>query len=175
VILRVDPGTGAILRTWRLTGGDVQSLSVVPGAVWVLQSGTISRLDPATGRVRSKLRFPTFGAGQIAAGDAGVWAALQPPDGPRVLVRVDTRARRVLKTIPAPDASTSTLQTRLAVGEGSVWWNTTSGTIWRIDPKTYGIVRAIRVTPAPAFPPDFTPLGIAAGAGGVWVTVTIGP
>jgi YVTN family beta-propeller protein len=175
VLLRVDPRTGSVLRTVRLTGGDALSIAVGDGAVWVLQTGTISRLDPATGRVTSRLHVPPWEFGQIAVGDAGVWATGQPPNGVKVLVHVDPRGRRLLKTIPAPDASTSTMQTRLAVGESAVWWNTTSGTIWRVDPKTDRIVRAVRVIRPPAFTTDPSPLGIAAGAGAVWVTVTIGP
>jgi serine/threonine protein kinase len=176
VILRVDPATGSVLNTVRLTGGDVQSIAVADGAVWVLQSGTISRLDPTTGTVERRLHLPGWNMGQIAAGDAGVWATMQLPNGPNVLVHVDARARRLLKTIQEPPtSSSSTMLTRLAVGDHAVWWNGSSGAIWRIDPKTSRIVRTIHVTPPAAFPPDFTPLGIAAGAGAVWVTVTIGP
>jgi Protein kinase domain len=176
VILRVDPSTGSILRTVRLTGGDIQSIAVGDGAVWVLQSGTISRLDQTTGRVTRRLRFPLWNVGQIAVGDAGVWATMQPPNGPNVLVHIDAHARRLLKTIPAPLSSSSTLLTRLAVGEDAVWWNGASGTIWRVDPKTARIVRAIPVTRHYAFAAtDFAPLGIATGAGAVWVTVTVGP
>jgi hypothetical protein len=175
VLLRVDPSTGSVLRTVRLAGGDAPSIAVGDGAVWVLQSGAISRLDPATGRVTSKVQLPGWNVGQIAAGDAGVWATMRPPNGPRLLVHVDKRARRILKTIREPTSSTGTFLTRLAVGEGAVWWNTASGTIWRVDSKTYKIVRVIRVTPPPTFPAAFVPFGIATGAGAVWVTVTIGP
>ena len=101
---------------------------------------------------------------------------MQPPDRPNVLVKVDPRARRLLKTIPEPLSSNATLGTRLAVGEDTVWWNGASGSIWRVDPKTARIVRAIPVTRQYAFAAtDFAPLGIATGAGAVWVTVTIGP
>jgi serine/threonine-protein kinase len=176
VILRIDPSTSSVIRTVHLTGGDIQSIAVGDGAAWVLQNGTISRLDPATGRLTNRLRVPGWNVGQIASGGAGVWATMQPPDRPNLLVRVDPRARRLLKTIPEPLSSTGTLSTRLAVGADAVWWNGAGGTIWRIDPKTARIARAIPVTRQYAFAAtDFAPLGIATGAGAVWVTVTVGP
>ncbi len=174
VVLRISQNTAKIVRTLRLTGGDVASIAVGDGAIWVLQSGLISRLD-RTGRIIGQLHFPTWNVGQIAAGDAGVWATMQLPNGPNVLVHVDPRARRLLKTLPEPAASSDTPLTRVALGKHAVWWNGAAGTIWRVDPLTERIVQAIHITPAPAFPPDIAPLGIAAGENAVWTTVTIGP
>jgi hypothetical protein len=175
VILRIDPGTGRV-RTIPLTGNvDVASIAVGDGAVWVLQSGLISRLDPATGRVTRRLRLPAWNVGQIAAGRAGVWATMELPDGENVLAHVDTGRWRLSKLIHEPSVFSDTPLTRLAVGDDAVWWNGNAGTIWRVDPRTGKIVHAIHVTKNPTFPGDSAPLGIAAGAGAVWTTVTIGP
>jgi DNA-binding beta-propeller fold protein YncE len=173
VILRIDPRTGSVLHTEHLRGGDVESIAVGDGAVWALQSGTISRLDPRTGRVTRRLHFPGWNVFQIAAGDTGVWATMQLPSG-NVLMHVDTRPGHAWKPIPEPLASSTTIGTRLAVGDGAVWWNNTSGTIWRVDPRTDEIVRSIRVTRPAVFSGDVAPQGIATGPGSVWVTVTIG-
>jgi len=89
-------------------------------------------------------------------------------------MHVDSRTGRRLKIVRESTAPSATNGTRIAVGKGAVWWNPTYGTIWRLD-RTGKVVRAIRVTPRYAFSGDAAPLGIAAGAGGVWTTVTIGP
>ena len=175
VLLRIEPNTGSVLRVVPLSGSDVQSIAVGDGALWVLQSGTISRLDPRTGRVTRRLRFPGWKVGQIAAGDAGVWATMQLLSGLNVLVHVDEQDWRLSKPIREPTPASTTIGTRLALGDGAVWWSNTSGTIWRVEPATGKIVAAIHVTPRPSFPGDFAPLGIATGAGAVWVTVTVGP
>ena len=176
VLLRIDPGTGLVLRTEHLPGSDIESIAIGDGALWMLQSGAISRLDPRTGKVMDRLRLRGWNVFQIAVGGAGVWATMmQVPNGPYVLVHVDPLARRVLETIPEPSARSNTPGTRLAVGERAVWWNSTAGVIWRVDPVAGKVVRTIRVTRDIAFPGDIAPLGVATGDGAVWTAVTIGP
>jgi streptogramin lyase len=92
-------------------------------------------------------------------------------------VRIDPRTLRVTGSVPAPKVQGSGDQSgALAVGEGAVWWNgANSGTVWRVNPKTQKIDATARITPPLESFSDFLPFGIAAGAGGVWVTVTIAP
>ena len=82
-VSRVDPGTGEQTRTVRLPGGGDEGdgnfsagfpgIAVGAGAVWAINpDGTVSRLDPASGRRVAVVRGPD-GAAAIAAGDAGVW------------------------------------------------------------------------------------------------------
>jgi hypothetical protein len=57
-----------------------------------------------------------------------------------------------------------------------VWWNgANSGLVWRVDPRTRTIASTTRITPPLESFSDFEPIGIAAGEGGVWVTVSVAP
>jgi hypothetical protein len=47
--------------------------------------------------------------------------------------------------------------------------------VLRVDPKSETIVQTVHGRPPRRLQPDFEPLGIAVGAGAVWVTTTIGP
>ena len=50
-----------------------------------------------------------------------------------------------------------------------------AGTVWQVDPRAMTIEATIRLTrPIAAFG-DVEPYGIAAGAGSLWVTVTVAP
>jgi predicted Ser/Thr protein kinase len=175
VVLQIDPATGKVLHTVKIPGAEVRSLSVGEGAVWALQSGTITRLDSATGRIIRRVPLPAYQVGQVAAGDGAVWATLQEPSGGSALARLDLRTFRVSKT-PMPKGQNSATLSRVAVDKGSVWWDgADNGNVWRVDPKTGKIVSAVRVTPGLAATTDILPVSLAAGADGVWVTVGFGP
>jgi glutamine cyclotransferase/predicted Ser/Thr protein kinase len=176
-ILKIDPRTGAVLKTVPLRGSGLASIAVGEGAVWALQSGAISRIDPASVRVTGRISLPEWQVRQIAAGDGAVWSTMVLPNGGNILVRIDPRAMRVTRRIRAPGSQSSLSQTtHLAIGPGAVWWNgTDSGTIWRVDPGTDKIVSTIRVTRPWALSTDVEPLGIAYGDGAVWVTVSYQP
>jgi streptogramin lyase len=175
-VLRVDPTTGKVLAKVPLGGTDIESLAVGERAVWALQSGRITRIDPATNTISGQLNLPAFQVAQIAAGEHGVWATMRDLRGTNVLVWVDPRTLRLKKTIPLPTSSSQSELTHVAVGEDAVWWNgVDAGAIWRLDPRTGNIVSKIPIIPPIQISTETEPLGIAAGAGGVWVTMTIGP
>jgi len=176
-ILKIDPRTGAVLKTVPLPGSGIQSIAVGEGAVWALQSGAISRIDPASGRVTGRISLPEWQVSQIAAGDGAVWSTMALPNGGNILVRIDPRALRVTRRIRTPGSQPSlSPTTHIALGPGAVWWNgTDSGTIWRVDPSTGKIVSTIRVTRRWALSTDVEPLGIAYGGGAVWATVSYQP
>jgi streptogramin lyase/predicted Ser/Thr protein kinase len=184
VILRVSPRTGALLDEVRLAGVVTSSepvrSSVVfgAGAAWgVGADGTLFRVDPATSRITSKRRIAQGPVTALAAGSGAVWAlVLEPARGNRVL-RIDPQTLDVTDTIPAPKAKGAADQSgTLAAGDGALWWNgANSGLVWRLDPRTLKIDSTIRLTPPLQSFSDFQPVGIAAGAGGVWVTVRVAP
>jgi virginiamycin B lyase len=105
----------------------------------------------------------------LATSRGALWAAFQP----YTLLRVDPRTLRITEKVTLQHPSSLGSDWGLAVGEGSVWWNGyLDGTVRRVDPATGKIVATVRVTPA-GFQSDRVPLAIAAGAGGVWVTVMV--
>jgi hypothetical protein len=175
-VLRIDSKTGSVRTATRLKGTDIQSIAFGQGAVWILQSGAITRLDPVTAHVTGRVRLPGYQVAQLVAGNGGVWATMRLEDGANALVRVDPRTLRVRQTVSAPVGPSSSTLTHLAIGAGAVWWSgSDAGTVWRVDPASGRIVATIRVTRALTTFADSVPLGIATGAGAVWVTVTITP
>jgi streptogramin lyase len=185
MLLRISPKTGAVLARVRIpqnaSFGETFSsapIAVGEGAAWAITpDGTLLKIDSATGRVKDKAKLAQGPVTSLATGHGAVWVlVLDPASGNRVL-RIDPLTLRVTATIAAPKLRGSDDQAgALAVGEGAVWWNGgNSGTVWRVDPKTRKIDATVRVTPPLESFSDFVPFGIAAGAGGVWVTVTVAP
>jgi YVTN family beta-propeller protein len=180
----VDPRFDDVKRTVSLNRlfdyEDAAALGA--GSVWTVDSGTVTRLDPETGRIRAQI--PIGGApsssgvstvGGIAVGEGAVWAI-----GSAGIVRIDPATNRVVMTIPISQAApaNSPSPTAVAVGAGSVWvtsrfvvtdtiaaHNSTPkpkpGILSRIDPATNSIVATI--------PVGLDPFGVAVGEGGVWV------
>src|SRR5262249_51634459 len=71
-VLRIDPSTGSVRAATHLKGTDIQSIAVGQGAVWVLQSGAITRLDPITAHATGRVRLPGYQVAQLVAGNGGV-------------------------------------------------------------------------------------------------------
>jgi serine/threonine protein kinase len=182
-VLEVDAKDGSVRRTTPLASDDVQSLSVGEGAVWAIdQGGTLFRLDPISGRVTDKRRLP-ISPGTVESVVAAYGAVWVLANQPAELLRIDPRTLEVTKTISAPEVrSTGTYgggAANLAAGAGSVWWNgTDTGTMWRVDPHSGEIVSTTRITTPideqnpPSLLALFEPLSTAAGADGVWVSVS---
>jgi YVTN family beta-propeller protein len=186
-LLRISRTTGAVLDRVQLPQGQVtsggpnpyyQSVAVGRTAVWTAEGPVVLRIDPATARITGKVRLPGDEVQQVAAGKGGVWAVVYGSGG-NALVQIDPLTLRVKRTIPspiAPGAQNQSEASRVALDSGAVWWiGADSGYVWRVDPRTGKIVSTIRLTPPVDSFGDFEPFGIAAGAGGVWVTVTTPP
>jgi serine/threonine-protein kinase len=183
VLLRVSPETGAVLREVRLRGAvtssdPVQSsVAFGEGAAWAFgPDGTLFRIDAETNRV-TKGRIAQGPVGALAAGLGAVWALVLDPARGNLVLRIDPETLRVTDTIEAPNAKGADDQAgTLAVGEGGVWSNgANSGLVWRIDPETRTGESTIEITPPLESFGDFQPIGVAAGAGGAWVTVSVAP
>jgi hypothetical protein len=184
VVLRVNRRTGDVVEVVKLRSAnvpsgsprDIMAIAAGEGAVWALQGGVVHRLDPSTRRVSGRVKLPTSEATDVEAGDGAVWVTMFAPPRGNVLVRIDPRTLRVTKTTTAPIPYGSSLFSSLALDDGELWWNgADSGTIWRVDPRTGRVASGIRLTPPVEAFLAIQPVGIAAGAGGVWVTVSIQP
>jgi class 3 adenylate cyclase/outer membrane protein assembly factor BamB len=128
-------------------------LTLGRGSVWATDEKGVVELDPTMGRRIRHVDLSFFGTG-LAAGAGFVWV----PNG-----RGDKLWRVNPATGTADDAiSVGNNPAGVAVGEGSVWVASPSGTVLRIDPGSDRVVKTIAV--------GGTPNGIAVGAGKVWVT-----
>lgn len=131
--------------------------------------GTAQRADQASGvadrplhrEVRPVLTAQSrvrSGAEDLATSDGALWVA-----GFQAVCRLDPVTGRVVARIRIPGVANDR---SIAVGDGSIWITsgitTVPGGVYRIDPSTDRVVAIIHV--------GGTVLGIAVGAGGVWVT-----
>ena len=162
-VSRVDPATGEPTRTVRLPGGSDEGggnfnagfpgIAVGAGAVWAINpDGTVSRLDPASGRRVAVVPGPD-GAEAIAAGDVGVWVI----SGVNTISRIDPRTNRMRKPIELG----SNRLFGIAVGGGAVWATSEEGVLWRVEPGQPPIERTIEVGAGVRY--------VAFGDGAVWV------
>jgi len=128
-------------------------------AVWVTsgRDGTITRLDPETGKPLGEPLHPGFGVGGIAIGGRWVWVT-NPLRG--TLLRLDPKTGRVLKSIdvgghPGP----------IALGGGRVWIADEGGRgITAVNSEGGRIYRR-------GLPPQTTNLRLAFGARGLWASI----
>jgi branched-chain amino acid transport system substrate-binding protein len=162
-VMRVDPATGEPTRTERLPGGGEDGggdfnagfpgIAVGADAVWAINpDGTVSRLDPASGRRVAVVRGPDS-MEAIAAGDAGVWVIA----GLNTIARIDPRTNRIRE---ATDLGSNRLF-GIAVGGGAVWATSEEGVLWRVEPGRPPLERTIEVGAGVRF--------VAFGDGAVWV------
>ena len=170
-MLRVDPATGRVLARrplpWWLLGSEGQGLAVGGGFVWVTNAGGahVYRIDFRTGKTRTA-RFGSF-VSRPAFGFGRLWLCSWDGDH-GLMVRVDPRTLRnelERNALPAEEG-------HFAVGFGSLWrQDNPSGTLMRFSPHTGdpdGLIPLIKKRSG-VLPVYVT--SIAAGAGGVWVSI----
>ena len=145
------PGLGPAARE----GG----VTVSADSVWLIidERATLARIDPATGRVRQRIRLPR-GSYNPMFSEGRIWVTRA--DGAEVTV-VDAVTGAVLATVhgrPKPRF--------LTAGAGAVWTlNQGDGSLTRIDAATRTITKTIELG-TPGHGGD-----IAFGAGMVWTTM----
>jgi DNA-binding beta-propeller fold protein YncE len=128
--------------------------------VWVIGSGVIYRVDPATARIVATVPAPGTGKklSDIATGAGAVWVT--STGGHRGVYRIDPRRSRITSFIRLP-----LVPTGIAVAYGRVWaTEPTQGRaiVLRIDPQTNRVSGPpIRIGTGPG--------RIVAGAGALWV------
>ncbi|HET7506749.1 MAG TPA: protein kinase, partial [Solirubrobacterales bacterium] len=128
-------------------------------AVWVTseRDGTITRLDPETGKQLGRPLHPGIGVSGIAIGGRWVWATNSRRGQ---LLRLDPKSGHVLKTIdlggkPGP----------IALGGGRVWVADESGRgVTAVNSEGGRVYRR-------GLPPQTTNLRLAFGAHGLWVSI----
>ena len=150
---RHGPTRAVLTTTFRLPG--IFGLATGGGVAWVTTGNAVLRIDPRTDRARQVLSAPgasltgiAFGAGSLWVEDAAGILRVDPVTG-RIAARIGVRALL------------------MSFGEGALWGlgYLGGGPLVRIDPAT-NAVRAF------ALPAGKT-WGLAAGEGGVWVSVAM--
>jgi Protein kinase domain len=176
LIIQVDQRTGAVLRRTRMpdgsegpgvsaaerraTSGRLDGLAVGGGFVWASarSAGTLYRVDPTSGAVQLRdlgqetLR-PAFGFGRI-------WLCV---DGTMEKIDPDT-----LK--PSRSGTGLGGEREYVPGFGSLWRHDgSSETLMRFDPRTGDLAG---LTPMPTLErQEVLVTSLAAGAGGLWITI----
>ena len=160
---------GAIALAFLFLGGGEPSVSapipvgdpplrlvVGPETVWVTSApdGTLSGIDPETGRVRLRMRIGR-GASGVAIGAGSVWVS-NPRTGS--VLRIDPIARQTVR-IPVGGRPGA-----IVFGGGRVWIADEDGAgVTAINAQGGRVVKR-------GIAPHATPLRLAFGAGAVWVS-----
>ena len=131
-------------------------------AIWVLTTGALVRIDPATNTVTGTVAIG--GAADLyndlAANEAGLWATDWDT---AELVRVDPDALQVVARIPAGLGPKGIL----ATADGVWVADTHDGKVLRVDPATNTVVARITVGPSGNSGPNW----LAIGLGSIWVNI----
>ena len=140
-------------------------MTVADGMLWVLASGTVVRIDPATNTVVGKpLRVPADAAA-IAVGDRTLWVATVAPGDlgtphKDAVTHIDLATGRTVATIKVGRAPLD-----VAATPGAVWVTNSGGggdSVARIDPQTNRLAgRRVRT--------GASPQSLAVGGGSLWV------
>jgi streptogramin lyase len=139
-------------------GGLPTDVTAGPGGVWVAnqRDGTLTRVDPASGKVRGAAVTAVRSVNQVASGDGHVWAV--SADG--TVEGLDARTAQP----PAPPVPLGVDAYDVAVGAGALWVaNGNAGTLVRVP-----INGAVLSTADPGVPVGAGASGVAVGAGHVW-------
>jgi DNA-binding beta-propeller fold protein YncE len=158
-VIRLDATDGRpTSKSIRVASGP-EAIAFGQGEVWVASGdGTVTRIDPSTGRTR---RAPVRIAdpGGISAAHGAVWVTSRARDA---VIRLDPKS---LEPVGDP-ITVGAGPTDVAVGDGAAWVaNSADGTVTRIDSSSGAAGDPIEVA-------DFQLLGLCFGEDGVWVAKT---
>jgi sugar lactone lactonase YvrE len=165
-LIRIDPVTNqiaAVIPLQAMTAG--AGIAFSDDSVWVTSGSStqpfVYQLDPT--RNREVSRTPLSGdANGIAIAEGTIWVTLEAPEGaaPGVgtvaRLDADTGARLPPVELPGPP-------TGVRSGLGAVWvtaYRPDEFAVYRIDPRSATVTRVPRAQAV-----------VAAGAGGLWVTI----
>ena len=158
-VLRIDPETGAVLRTFPL-GSDPRAIAVGggTGAAWVITTNKLWKFDSLSG-IPGTIGLDSV-TRAVATGEGTVWVALGTLEQGRVQ-RIDPA--RVILTSDVIEESACCV----AIGEGAVWLvavEVGSGQVElvRIDLETKKVVTRIPLE-------HRSPVGLTVAQGLVWV------
>jgi Protein kinase domain len=163
-VLRVDPGTGKVgARTPFPASVQIDSLAVGLRAVWAVASSTaiLYRIDPRSSKLMRRDLGERAGRPVVRRGD--IWVPLLDEDYTAI---VDPRTLDTVDIVCCPNRGTG------VVGYGSNWLaDVQAGEVVRFDGASKRFVATIPVVTGSSFWGHPCLSSIAAGAGGVWVTV----
>ncbi len=144
-ILQIDPNTNRVVHriSVNLPKETEGSIGVGADSIWVLtndggtDSGTLTRVDPANGKITANIKVqPQSHAAMVAF--ESVWVT---STGGGSVTRVDPRTNAVTAEIPVHASPRF-----IAAGEGSVWvLSQGDGSLARIDPLTNRVLATIDV------------------------------
>jgi DNA-binding beta-propeller fold protein YncE len=155
------------------TGGFSYDMVAGAGALWVVQSGEVTRIDPGTDSVTARIPVAVTGSGPaaVAVGTGAVWV---PAAVPAALWSIDPRTNRATGRIPLGGPLRGAISVSAAgdtvwvacCGETAAGFPASSGRLLRVDPHHRRVVADI---PLPA-----SPAAVAADAAGAWVATADG-
>ena len=136
-VARIDPHTNRLAGRPVKTGDSPQSLATGGGSLWVANhdAGTVTRIDPATGKVVADIPVPSE-PHRVAYGAGAAWVGNWHDSS---ISRIDPATNRVVGS-PIPIGSHHA--GNLAVGAGGVW--VTSD--YRVDGAAEDVV-VVRIDP----------------------------
>jgi peptide/nickel transport system substrate-binding protein len=150
-VSRLEPNRNRVVAV--PVGSDPVALAFGDRALWVAErgDGTVAEISPLSNKVIRRidnLNAPSA----LAAGDGSVWVASAVD---KTVSRVRADGSAVVIHLGAPPSA-------IAIGAGAVWITSEeTGTLFRVEPRTATVARAIRV--------GNRPVAVAAGESGVWV------
>ncbi len=161
-ITRVDPRLARVTAQIHdvVTGGSADgAITAGEGSIWVAgpnNESPLTRIDPRSNRVLTKIPLTRFRASGIAAGGGSVWVS---DVGENNVWRIDPARNVAVATVPVGVAPIG-----LAPGFGSIWVaNSGDGTVSRIDAVSGKVTQTIHV--------GGSPNGVAVTDDAIWVTV----
>ena len=167
ILARLDPQARRVVQSSGL-GIAPTNVTIGAGAVWVLGSGTVLKIDPAYGLLLRTTHVRLGDTSDISIGDpSGIAAsgnAVWVEDGASTLVRLDPATGTVTGRLVLGSHIDG-----VAFGAGSIWVTRgTPATLIRIDPRTAAVTAKIQIAARRGVTQPF-PIGVAVGEGAVWV------
>jgi YVTN family beta-propeller protein len=142
---QIDPATNAVVRSIavNISAEPEGSIGVGAGSVWLLtddngtDSGTLSRLDPATGKIVATIPVKPKSYAAVATDDS-VWVTNSASAS---VQRVDVHTNQVVAEVPVHPSPRF-----LAADDSSIWvLNQGDGALVRIDPASNRVTATIAV------------------------------
>jgi DNA-binding SARP family transcriptional activator/streptogramin lyase len=165
MLMRIDPGTHSIAIVRR----DVIRISSNERSLWAvvgIEANRVQRLYPHGDLIDLNRVGAIPGLSGLAADERAVWVTSRGGVVPRwaegTLWRIDPTTGRVTSSIVLEHASAG-----IALGPQAVWIVTIDGHVLRVDPDAGRVTKSIALG---LYPPNVSGT-IAAGAGGIWVSV----
>ena len=155
-MLRVDPTTGALVRTIAV-GGSPAGVAADAHALSIADGLSVVKIDMETNRVVARIAL-RHQATRVAVGDGAVWVSGSLDN---LVTRIDIATGSAAVEIPVGKGPIG-----LAADARAVWVaDGLAGDVSRIDPATNDVVGTTPVGSEPG--------GVALDGSSVWVTVAV--